>query len=280
MSDPEQTEQSSKKRQTRGASFPSLSLPDAVSAITTIAAMGAHHTKDEIAEYLGHTTTNSGAFASKYASLRDFGFLSGRGNEIEVASLGMQVAHPESDTAKAEAIRQAFRRSETFNSVFESLKPGAVLQKEHIASRAVHQFDVSPTSKTDFIESFVASAVAAGIAEEVGEDEFKIVGPSESEEEEEKEKEHSPADSPPPSRHERGDSAGYTKGDGVPVVHHTWQLEDGQMLFQVTVSGSLPAKAYGQIQSIIEQGDALAQLLGPSEAAATATDDLGEEVVT
>lgn len=270
-----------RKRRSRGTGFPSLSLSDAASAISTIAMMGKDLTKEQAASYLGHTTVNSGAFAVKYAALRDYGLLTGRGDDLEVTPLGMQIAHPESPSAREEALRQAFFRSDIFSSVYSTLHPGAELQKEHVAAKAMHQFGVSPQSKSNFIDAFVDSAETAGLVEVVDSERFRVRAPEADpvlQPQTDAEQSGGEADVPTtPPTEKRVEKAAPTRSAQPPVVHHLWSLENGGMLFQITVSGSLPAPAYGKIQSIIEQGDELARMLGvadPADGSATAKEEV------
>jgi hypothetical protein len=52
----------------RGVAFPQLSLEASVEAIVAMGQHGADHSQDAAAAYMGHQTTNSGAFRTKLAA--------------------------------------------------------------------------------------------------------------------------------------------------------------------------------------------------------------------
>ncbi|HEX6392167.1 MAG TPA: hypothetical protein VFZ97_01920, partial [Acidimicrobiales bacterium] len=73
-----------KRRRKPSTGFPMIGLSEVTTVLTKAAQHGWNHTVAEIAGYLGHSTTNSGAFRVKLAALRDYGVLSGRGDELEI----------------------------------------------------------------------------------------------------------------------------------------------------------------------------------------------------
>jgi hypothetical protein len=77
---------------------------------------GWEHTVAEIAGYMGHATTNSGAFRAKLAALRDYGLVSGRGESLEITPVGRKIALPETDEERLTALQEAFA-----NTVFGPL---------------------------------------------------------------------------------------------------------------------------------------------------------------
>lgn len=245
------------QKRSRGTGFPRMSLPDAVAAIKLIAAYGFHHEEGAVADYLGHSTANSGPFRTKVAALRNYGLLSNDGYSI--TELGQQLSHPD-PTAEGEeqdALRKAFRKSDTHAKVYDSLRSGADLTAEGIGNAAVRNFGVSPGSKDDFEASFVKSAIAAGLMTRTDDGHLRVVTQDRNDEIEQQ-PEGETTDDVVKSREPR-------RVTGVPVVHHTWRVAEGEILFEVSLSGAMPATAYGQIQKIIEQGDRLAELIGPDE---------------
>jgi hypothetical protein len=251
------TEKSPKR--SRGTGFPRMSLPDAVAAIKSIAAYGFQHEEETVAGYLGHTTANSGPFRTKVAALRDYGLLSADGYSI--TELGQQLSHPDpaAEGEEREAMKKAFRKSDTLAKVYDSLRPGVGLTAEGIGNTAVRNFGVSPGSKTDFEGSFVQSAVAAGLMTRTDDGELRVATQDGGEESEKERPDDEIVDDAVDARKPR-------RLQGVPVVHHTWKVASGEILFEIVLSGTMRASAYGQIQKIIEQGDQLAELIGPEDA--------------
>lgn len=246
------------QKRPRGTGFPRMSLPDAVAAIRSIAPYGFDHEEGAVADYLGHSTPNSGPFRTKVAALRDLGLLSSDGYSI--TELGQQLSHPDPTTEGDEqhALQRAFRKSNTFAKVYDSLSPGLELTAEGIGNAAVRNFGVSPGSKEEFEASFVASSVAAGLMTRTDDSQLQVVTQDASDEAERQPDDKTTDDGANGGRNPRRDT-------GVPVVHHTWRLAEGEILFEVILSGTMPATAYGQIQKIIEQGDQLAKLIGPAD---------------
>jgi len=79
----------------RSASFPLLSLPQAVKIIKDAGTYGPRHSRTAIATYAGHSSANSGPFKQKLSALRDWGFISGNGDELELTELAMKIAPPQ-----------------------------------------------------------------------------------------------------------------------------------------------------------------------------------------
>ena len=65
-----------RRRRKPATGFPVLDLGKAASMLARASQHGWEHTVAEIAGYMGHATTNSGAFRAKLAALRDYGLVS------------------------------------------------------------------------------------------------------------------------------------------------------------------------------------------------------------
>lgn len=115
------------------------------------------------------------------------------------------------------------------------------------------------------MRSFVASAVTAGLMEAISDKSVQVIrhsaalGSGTAEPEEEGEEGQQPEKDTRPK-----DAAYGNGGQATRVVHHVWPLEHGEITFDIAYGKPLPGKAYGQIQAVIEQGDALAATLGLS----------------
>lgn len=247
-------------RRQRGAGFPRLSLAQAVDAIKSISAFGFRHNEEAVAGYLGHKTANSGPFRSKVAALRDFDLLSNDG--YDVTSLGQELSHPDprQPGGEQDALKRAFRNAEIFTKLYDSLQPGHPFSTDGVGNAAVRQFGVSPGSKSDFVDSFEGSVLAAGLMERTDDGQLRVVT-SRLDEVEAEEGVDAEDEMPPVGQRRKVRRSG-----AVPVVHHTWQVTDGEIVFEVMLDGKMPATAYGQIQKIIEQGDALAEIIGLADA--------------
>lgn len=262
------------RRVARSAGFPGVTLADAVELTKRVANYGTKHTAESVAGHLGHSTTNSGPFRSKVAALKDYGLLSGRGDEIIVTVLGKELAHPGVTTDSQALLRAAFGSCELFATLIDALPVGVRLKPESIGNTAVTNYNVSPASKVTFTHSFVDSAEAAGFLEKLSDGDVQKIetegsgAPFTREELEEAAEE----------RDSGGASLARKRtplvGSGViPVVHHVWPLPGGAMTYVLEFDAPLPAQAYGMIKSLIEAGDALRNFLTESERIdASATD--------
>lgn len=256
------------RKKSRGAGFPSIPLGMAVQEIKKVASFGAAHTADTIAGHLGHNTANSGPFRGKLAALKDFGLVSGRGGELFVTSLGMELTHPGTETDTEELMRRAFRSCSIFAELLDSLSTNVDLQISGVASNAVHKHGIAPGSKDAFATSFVKSAEAAGLIEMASDNAIRVKDNSSPVRTEES------RDDAGRRENGRNASKGQDTGSGsrnipqhnqlgsTPVINHFWPLSGGSMALIVEYDKPLPATAYGLIQGVIEAGDKLAEMLG------------------
>ncbi|MDQ6945977.1 MAG: hypothetical protein M3256_06815, partial [Actinomycetota bacterium] len=175
MSDNGSNDDAKRQRKSPSTGFPSMSLGDATEAIRRAGAYGYEHQVGALAQYMGHTTTNSGAFKAKLASLRDFGLVVGRGDTVSLSQLAQVIAHPDDVQAEREALQETFFKSDVFGKVYASLAKGVELDVEGIGNAAVRNFGVAAGSKQAFIDSFVASAIEAGVAERVDDRRFRVL---------------------------------------------------------------------------------------------------------
>jgi hypothetical protein len=156
-----------RRRRKPSTGFPVLDLGEAALVLAQASQHGWEHTVTEIAGYMGHTTTNSGAFRAKLAALRDYGLVSGRGASLEITQIGRQIAVPETDEERFVALQDAFANT-VFGPVYEESVKGSLISVESIGRRAVNRLGVAPASQGQFGEVFARSAVAAGLAETTG----------------------------------------------------------------------------------------------------------------
>ncbi len=230
-----------------------MSLPEAVEAIRTIAKHGFNLSEDAVAGHLGHATVNSGPFRSKVAALRDYGLLSAEGYGVTPLGQDLSLPDPTKDGGEQAALARAFRNADIFAKVYDSLQRGHSYAADGIGNIAVRTHRVRPKSKSEFEKSFVESVLAAGLMERTADGQLRAVG---SRREEEVEGDEEADVEMPPGQRPKG------RRSVLPVVHHTWQVADGEIVFEVVLHGTMPATAYGQIQKIVEQGDELANMLG------------------
>lgn len=262
MSDTGTTDDAKRQRKSPSTGFPSMPLNDAANAMRKAGAYGYEHQVGALAQYMGHSTTNSGAFKAKLASLRDFGLVVGRGDVLSLSQLAQTIAHPDDTQAELDALQETFFKSDVFAKVHASLAKGVELDLEGIGNAAVRNFGVAAASKQAFIDSFVASAVEAGVAARVDDRRIRVL----------------PRGSAPTSGPERMGTDGTRSQDQKPpgraqdppgrqsspaALHQEWDIAGGQLILEIRSERPIPAAAYAQIAKVVDAAQQLAELLIP-----------------
>jgi hypothetical protein len=252
-----------------------MPLADAVTLIKKIASYGNTHTDAAVASFLGHSTANSGPFRSKVAALRDYGLLAGRGGELTVTELALEIAHPGLGADPAASLRAAFLKCKLFAAVFEALPKDVDLDTAGLANTVMHNHGVSSKSKDAFAVSFVKSGVLAGLVKEVDATRVKVLANEESVGTQD-------VDHGSSAEHVMGDGAEYREripprapavDSATALVSHVWAIDGGHVRFTIESAKTLPASAYGVIGAVIEAGDKLAAMLAAPKATVGDTPD-------
>jgi len=210
---------------------------------------GWEHTVAEIAGYMGHATTNSGAFRAKLAALRDYGLLSGRGESLEITQVGRRIAFSETEEERLAALQEAFQNT-VFGPLYQESVKGSPISIDSIGRRAVNRLGVAPGSQGQFGEVFARSAAAAGLAETTGDGKITLVTKPQSR----------PSDSENPGFADRPPSGNpqvpaHLAGRPPlkPVLDQHWPLPDGEVALTVTMSRPLSAADFASIGSVVAQ---------------------------
>lgn len=261
--------------QRRGAGFPRLSLSEAARILKEAGKYGFEHTASAFAEYMGLSTTNSGSFRQRLAAFRDFKLIAGRGEVLTMTGVARQIAQPLSEAGELEALQEAFANCQIFADLYEKSSKGVSLQRRHLAARAIHEFRVSPANGDAFVDSFAESLAAAGLGEEDGEDVVIL-----------REKVGRPVDNANGETQSENESLTGTSGRmqqpastpafpeerdsksrilPKPVIDHTWQIQGGQVVFQVCMEGAPASDAYSNIGTVIASIEELVNVLGPDQ---------------
>lgn len=259
-------------KRARGASFPAMPLADAVTMIKKIASYGNSHTNAAVASFLGHSTSNSGPYRSKIAALKDYGLLTGKGDDLAVTPLALEIAHPGLDADVDASLRAAFLKCSLFQTVYSALPKGSSLQVEALANSAMHNHGVAAQAKDTFATVFVKSGVTAGLIEQIDAEHVRLLD----------------GESASMAEGDLGSEQGNGDGMGAPqtastvsasatsfaapqiaaanaLVSHAWPIAGGTIRFTIESSTPLPAGAYSVIGTVIEAGDKLAAMLGEPE---------------
>lgn len=251
-------------RRKRGTGFPVVALSEAATILREAGKYGFEHSTAAFASYMGHSTTNSGAFRQRLAAFRDWGLIAGRGDSLAMTEIGRIIAVPTDAQAESRALQAAFMNSPEFLKLYEGSAKGQPLEADRLGARAVHDFGISPGSKDKFVQSFTESAIAAGLADRTADGQLVLVSRAEDDVAEG----HlagpattaAAADEAPPARTEpRSPSL----APGLPVVHQTWEIDEGAITFEIATTKPLPASAFVTVGEVVASLERLAATLAP-----------------
>ena len=241
--------------------FPVVSLAEAAEIVKEAGKYGFEHSVSEFASYMGHTTTNSGAFRQRLAAMRDWKLITGRGDRVSMTEVARVIALPPDQASEQVALRSAFRNCTVFFKLYEDSQKGVPLGQQGLGNRAVHAFGVSPTSVGKFVASFADSAVAAGMAELSEDDHLTLLEPDEGLPSGE---ETTPSTTVAPS------TAATTRTPlpgrvATPVVHQVWPIDSGTIVFEIRSERPLPATAYATVGEVVASLERLSLTLASTQ---------------
>jgi hypothetical protein len=276
MAEAETTGDESERSASRGAGFPVLDLATAVETIHKVGEHGGEFSNSAFAQYLGHTTANSGPFRSKVASLRDWGLARSQGGRVFLTDLGKAVAKsPEPMTDQA-LLRSAFFSCKIFKAFYDDSAKGVALKRDPLARAAVFDHKVSAKSQEKFVAMLVDSAVTVGLAEADGDTvTFKsaaaaaLVEAPDVREHEGDPEQDLPAPPAPPAGHGDGGAAPARlappapAGSAVPVLlRQVWPTATGEVVLAIHSTDPLPASAFGLVGTVVQAAEDLARSIG------------------
>jgi hypothetical protein len=249
-------------RRKRTTGFPVVSLAEAAAILKEAGKYGFDHSTAAFATYMGHSTTNSGAFRQRLAAFRDWKLIAGRGDSLAMTDIARVIAHPTDDDAEIRALQTAFFNSPVFFKLYDESAKGQSLAPGQLGNRAVLNLGVAPSSKDKFVQSFVDSAAAAGLAS-LNDDGKIILAPL-----------NVVADVMPQHSREQlvqnpqvgQPSPGRTQPaalHGTPVVHQSWAIDGGAIVFEIRTDKPLPATAFATVGEVVASLEHLAETLAP-----------------
>ena len=268
---PEPKTTSGKNRRKPSTGFPVVSLAEAAKILKDAGRYGFDHSIEEFASYMGHTTTNSGAFRQRLSAFRDWKLIAGRGDTVSMTQIGRYIALPPDDESEHAALQDAFRSCVVFAKVYDEARKNTALERQVLGRRAALGFGVSPNSVNKFVESFVESAVVAGLAEKAGDDQVILLDDALSSDALPTTAASSAKAEPAPAT-----SAGQRAAParvGTPVVHQTWPIADGLIVFEIRSEQPIPASAYVMVGEVVSTLERLATTLAPLTGAVDDADD-------
>ncbi|HET6835887.1 MAG TPA: hypothetical protein VFH30_18640, partial [Acidimicrobiales bacterium] len=228
---------------------------------------GFEHSLGEFASYMGHTSTNSGAFRQRLAAMRDWKLIAGRGDNISMTDVARVIALPPDDETELDALRSAFKNCAIFYKLFEDMQKGTPLARQGLGNRAVHAFGVSPSSVNKFVGSFVDSAVAAGIALVDDNGQVTLLDLTTDFVSRADVGQESPAPQTPTAVPPRAAQSGRS---ATPVVHQAWPIDGGTIIFEIRSERPLPASAYATVGEVVASLERLSVTLAPATSSTVA----------
>ena len=252
-------------RRKRGTGFPIVPLSEAARILKEAGKYGFEHPTPAFASYMGHSTTNSGAFRQRLSAFRDWELVTGRGEMLTMTEVARMIAVPTDLDAERRAMQQAFRSCDVFSRLYDQTAKGQPLNPDRLGGRAVHEFGVTPAKSSKFIESFIESALAvefaalddngdvvlwgsvnsqdvAGVPVRETDTSPPVVGAS-------------PVDAlEAPMR--RMDAA-----SAAPTIRQSWSIDGGEIVFELRAEHALPAAAFAAIGEVVDRMEALATAL-------------------
>ncbi len=259
-------EKSKPPRRKRGTGFPVVSLSEAARILKEAGKYGFEHPTPAFASYMGHSSTNSGAFRQRLAAFRDWELITGRGDMLTMTEVARLIAMPPDEVAERRALQQAFDNCDVFSRLYEQTAKGQPLDPERLGGRAVHEFGVAPAKAAKFIESFVDSAVAAQLAEIDDEGDVVLWGPGDGDRESD-----DPSSGPELFGAEQSEAPGAPGQSAVdrerstlssPTIRQSWQIAGGEIIFELRSDEALPATAFAAIGEVVARLETLADTLG------------------
>lgn len=248
-------------RRKKSTGFPVVSLAEAAGILKEAGKYGFDHSTPMFASYMGHSSTNSGAFRQRLAAFRDWKLIAGRGDSLLMTDIARKIALPPDAETEIKALREAFMNSPVFARLYEDMGKNQPLAQSNLGSKAVHDFGIAPASKDKFVQSFVESAVAADLGELT--DEGHIVLRSMSDEADSVE-ENSTSDSVDKAAAPASTArAQPVTRQGAPVVHQVWEIDGGSVVFEIRTNKPLPATAFATVGEVVASLEHLAETLAP-----------------
>ncbi len=167
------------------------------------------------------------------------------------------IALPPDSAAERDALQTAFMNCTVFTTLYEGVAKGRPVEAQLLGAKAVHELGISPGAADRFAESFIESAIAAGLAE-ADNDHVVLRDPG------------ATMRSPDSSADEGVEfpEAGLGSGSprvrlpqAPPVVRQEWKLPAGAVVLEVRLDRPLPAGLFAQVGAVAQEVEALADRL-------------------
>lgn len=254
------TDDTKRPRRKRGTGFPVVPLSEAARILKEAGKYGFEHPTPAFASYMGHSTTNSGAFRQRLSAFRDWELITGRGDMLAMTEVARMIAMPTNPDAERRAMQEAFRSCDVFLRLYDQTAKGQTLNPDRLGGRAVHEFGVTPAKSSKFIESFIESALAAELAELDDNGDVVLWGPVNGHDVAE-----APVREPEPASLPTSASKAPTRrvdsASAAPTIRQSWPIDGGEIIFELRSEHAMPATAFAAIGEVVARLEALAMSL-------------------
>jgi hypothetical protein len=254
----------------RGTGFPSLNLQDAVEAIVIAGRNGPDHSQDAFATYLGHKTANSGAFRNKLASMRDWGLLArGDRDRVVLSGLAQELVLAAPDYTKDQLLT-AFESCRVFGMLYNDSAKNMAMDLSRLRTQVLMRYGVGKDQADKFVNSFVQSAVFAGLAHSDGSAVtlFQRDAITGSIDDSTDEVDPQGGEAPPAATAVAAATrpAVVETEATVPVaLRQQWPIDGGEIEFVIRTSEALPPSIYALVAEMAEVAEKMkAKLTGPA----------------
>lgn len=263
---------SSMEHKRRGVGFPQMGLQEALDAIVTAGQNGRDHSHDAFATYLGHSTANSGAFRAKLASLRDWGLIErGDKDRVVLSALAQEFVLTVPEHYQAHRLLlTAFESCRVFGLVYNDGAKNSPMDRSRIRNNVLMRHGVAADQADRFVDSFINSAVFAGLGEyEDGKLTLRPRTESSKEDDLLHESARSTAavDAVPVAFSGTGSLSVPTITSSVPTaLRQAWDILGGEIEFVIRRAKPLPPDVYGLVADLAKIAKEMAEVLNPSGA--------------
>lgn len=249
-------------RRSRGKGFPVVPLSEAARILKDAGKYGTEHSLSAFAGYVGHKTTNSGAFKQRLAAFVDWDLITRQGDRITMTDQAKRIALPPDPSKEQADLLKTFKACEIFMKTYDSSAKGIELDPASIGNTAVHNQGVSPKRKDTFARSFIESALVVGLAERTDDGKVRLLAEPKAIGGELKVSEEAPPEGHAPGGDRTGERLHVAERHVV--LRQPWPVKGGDILLEVRLDRPLPPAAFGAAQEITQAVEKLVEALGPA----------------
>ncbi len=175
-----------KKARERSRNYPGIPLERVIDFAQEFKTkVGVKTSVKAVTDTFGVKKANSGTISIKLGSLRQFGLLEGRAENLILSDLAKKILVPVNQDTKTQAIREAFLKPDLYQELANDFNNESI--PEGLANLLFHKYGITEAGKENAAKCFVESARFAGflrddgifvISEGVGSEDKPVADPS------------------------------------------------------------------------------------------------------